>query len=47
MNLEVILPLKEDVVACIENFFSANKAPRTDASSFSVPPGMGRVRISS
>ena len=33
MNLEVILPLKEDVVACIENFFSANKAPQTTATA--------------
>jgi hypothetical protein len=34
MNLEVILPLKNDVVACIENFFSANKAPAAAVSAF-------------
>jgi hypothetical protein len=33
MNLEVILHLKEDVVACIENFFNANKAPQTTATA--------------
>ncbi len=33
MNLEVILPLKEDVVACIDSLFDANKAPRPAASA--------------
>lgn len=33
MNLEVILPLKEDVVACIESLFDAVKAPRTTATA--------------
>ncbi len=33
MNLEVILPLKEDVVACIANVFDAHKAPQTAATA--------------
>jgi len=38
MNLEVILPLKEDVVTCIENFFNANKAPQTTATAAAAAP---------
>jgi len=33
MNLEVILPLKEDVVACIESLFTANQATQPTASA--------------
>jgi hypothetical protein len=46
MNLEVILPLKEDVVACIESLFTANKAPQTttNAAATATQPAVGTFK---
>ncbi len=46
MNLEVVLPLKEDVVACIEQFFNANNASQTTATAArtATQPAIGTVK---
>lgn len=46
MNLEVILPLKEDVVACIESLFAAHKAsqPTNAAATTATQPAVGTFR---
>jgi len=44
MNLEVILPLKDDVVACIEGLFTANKAVQPMTSSAGSAPAVGTFK---
>jgi hypothetical protein len=45
MNLEVVLPLKEDVVGCIENLFNANKLSHpTDNAGATTQPVIGTLR---
>jgi Tol biopolymer transport system component len=46
MNLEVLLPLREDIVACMEGLFSANKAsqPPANPAGTAVEPGIGTFK---
>jgi hypothetical protein len=46
MNLEVLLPLKEDVVACIESLFNANRGlePAASASGTATLPAIGTFK---